>query len=124
MRSLYLVTVLGALVALALTPAVYAADSGSAEVASWTPVIESTCSITVLCNCIDEEISCTGPTGTCFSGGTSCDEWVQCGTSARVYCPDPPPPGCSSGPTCTSDKQCNEHCYPDPGRCLGSCCAC
>jgi hypothetical protein len=123
MRVHHVMLVLVSVVALALTPVCSAAEDASAEAAVESSAVESTCSITVLCNCVDEEISCSGPTGTCFSGGTSCDEWVQCGSGAREYCPDPPT-GCGSRPSCTKAYQCNDYCSPDMGLCLNGCCIC
>jgi hypothetical protein len=123
MRVTKTLAVVGAVAALLLLPALCTAADGPGDAIAEDQVLESTCSITVLCNCVDEEISCSGPTGTCYSGGSSCDEWVQCGTGGRTYCPTVPP--CGGAPTCTTNKECNSYCYPDIGICVGSgCCAC
>ncbi len=77
------------------------------------------CTISVECNCVDETISCSGPTGTCTSGGSGCDEWVKCGSQAKKYCPEIP----SCPATCSTNSQCNSYCG-GFGICIQGCCAC
>jgi hypothetical protein len=109
---------------LILVPAVGAAGTTAQAGTKADPDTEGTCTITIDCYCPDEPISCSGPTGTCSSGGSGCDEWVQCGSDPRVYCPTVPE-GCDPLPECFSEKHCDLLCDPYPGFCNSQgCCIC
>jgi len=124
MRNRQLCALLACIAVLALAPALYAAEGTATAAVTEKPVIEGTCTITIDCECVDVPITCSGATGTCYSGGTGCDEWIQCGSASRQYCPDPPT-GCGSLPECFSEKQCDLLCDPYPGICNSQgCCIC
>jgi hypothetical protein len=125
-RNHHRVIVLICLAVLAVAPTLNAAE-GSAGTATkkGDQALERLCSITVDCGCVNEQISCIGPVGSCLSGGSGCEEWVQCGSNPRQYCPDPPPPECGPVPACSELKACYLWCAPFRASCDDDgCCVC
>ena len=83
--------------------------------------LAGTCTISLDCECEDVTKTCSGPVGTCFSGGSGCTEWIQCGGGGKDYCRDPEPPQCPA--TCSNNSHCTSYCG-GFGICRQGCCLC
>ncbi|MCP3964501.1 MAG: hypothetical protein GY719_42275 [bacterium] len=103
------------------------------EFAEPTVPAATNCTISVDCDdCGLVPVTCSGPTGTCFSGGSGCNEWVQCGGNPKDYCEPPSGGGGDPVPECPKQgKSCSQHsdCRVGGGecnfcRCFSGTCGC